>query len=357
MKYNILFYTDWNNKIGIGHIMRCKSIANTASENGLSSIFVSSSNNLSIISNEYECIILDSYYDNLRAEKLSEVIEKFEPELVVIDSYYVTAKFLKGVKRSVNSNNGKLLYIDDCILFDYSCDLILNYNIYSLENKDEYEKIYSQGHSLEQIPELILGMQFVPLRKEFQELKDRVIRKQGVSILVSTGGADTEHIAMTILESAKKYSFLDFHIIVGPLNIDKDIIINKAQDYTNVVIHENVQNMCKLMQSVDMAISAAGSTLYELCVTQTPTITYIIADNQKKAAETFEKYNMMKSVGDIRKISKEVFSKDILQMVVNLANDFEERQQMKLQMKKNIDGNGCNRIIDLLVKKGYLKLR
>jgi len=349
MRFNILFYTDWNNNIGIGHVMRCKAIANMASEKGLNSIFISSSKSSSIISNDFECVIIDSRYNDLNAEKLKAEIDKHKPELVVIDSYYVTFEYLKNIKRSVNSNNGKLLYIDDCLFFDYPCDLILNYNIYGLEEKNEYEKMFSNDTSGKRRPDLILGAQYVPVRKEFQGLGDRIIRKRGVNVLVSTGGADTEHITLEFLEKAKKYASLYFHIIVGPLNVDKNEIMGKADDCKNVEILENVQSMCEVMQSVDVAISASGSTLYELCVTQTPTITYVVADNQKKAASSFEKYNIMKNAGDIRDTSKEAFVNNILQMALDLANDYDERQHMQLQMKKNIDDRGCERILEVLI--------
>lgn len=37
-----------------------------------------------------------------------------------------------------------------------------------------------------------------------------------------------------------------------------------------------------LMQKADIAISAGGFTLYELCACGTPTITYCMADNQMR---------------------------------------------------------------------------
>lgn len=39
---------------------------------------------------------------------------------------------------------------------------------------------------------------------------------------------------------------------------------------------------------IGSGISAASSTLYELCAMQTPTITYIFADNQVLVAKGFE---------------------------------------------------------------------
>ena len=68
----------------------------------------------------------------------------------------------------------------------------------------------------------------------------------------------------------------------------------------NAVLHINEHNMSALMQKCDIAISAAGSTLYELCATGIPAITYTLADNQLIAAEQFDKQGIMLSAGDCR---------------------------------------------------------
>ncbi|NLV76359.1 MAG: UDP-2,4-diacetamido-2,4,6-trideoxy-beta-L-altropyranose hydrolase, partial [Tissierellia bacterium] len=52
--------------------------------------------------------------------------------------------------------------------------------------------------------------------------------------------------------------------------------------YNNVKFYMNVKNMKNLMINNDLAISAGGNTLYELCACGIPTIAIIIADNQLK---------------------------------------------------------------------------
>ena len=47
--------------------------------------------------------------------------------------------------------------------------------------------------------------------------------------------------------------------------------------------------MSEVMKYCDIAITAGGSTMYELCACGVPMITYAFADNQLPGVEGFEK--------------------------------------------------------------------
>ena len=55
------------------------------------------------------------------------------------------------------------------------------------------------------------------------------------------------------------------------------------------------------MKKADIAISAGGTTLYELCACGTPTISYSFADNQLDNVEQFQKDELIDYAGDVRK--------------------------------------------------------
>mgnify|MGYP002226996556 CR=1 FL=1 len=45
-------------------------------------------------------------------------------------------------------------------------------------------------------------------------------------------------------------------------------------------LYEHVAQMAELMQRCDLAVSAAGTTLFELCSAGTPAVSFTMADNQ-----------------------------------------------------------------------------
>ncbi len=115
----------------------------------------------------------------------------------------------------------------------------------------------------------------------------------------------------------------------------------------NIVLHINEQNMSGLMQKCDVAISAAGSTLYELCACGTPTITYTLADNQLIAAEEFQNRGLMVNAGDCR--NNDIFIDKIVEILRDLIDDKYKRQQMSFCMQLLIDGRGAQRLVDELL--------
>ena len=80
---------------------------------------------------------------------------------------------------------------------------------------------------------------------------------------------------------------LNYHVICGNFNAHEKELEKKANKFVNINLYKNVSNMAEIMKKCDLAISAAGSTLYELASLSIPSIVFSFADNQKKATEAF----------------------------------------------------------------------
>jgi spore coat polysaccharide biosynthesis predicted glycosyltransferase SpsG len=179
-------------------------------------------------------------------------------------------------------------------------------------------------------------------------------REQNVccrKILLSTGGADFLHLALQFVNYAIDQlaeSGLEFHIVLGAVNPDKEKILQLVSQCSTVIVHQNVQNMVELMTSCDIAVSAAGSTLYELCACGVPTLTYVLADNQLPGDEAFRKLDLMVSLGDVRK--SEHLPEQIYQEICELNLDYEGRKAKAERMRKLVDGLGAERIADEIGK-------
>ena len=215
-----------------------------------------------------------------------QTLDQKRPKLVILDSYYVTPKYMETLKKAV-----PLLYIDDLNAFDYPADFVLNYNVYGPEILYPTGKVY------------FLGPKYVPLRKEFQGLNQCVMRGRAKNVLISTGGTDPYHVALHCVRFLQKHiqcSEITYHFILGVMNSDVEEIEKAASGLPNIKLHQQVKNICVLMQQCDAAISAAGSTLYELCACGIPTVTYVLADNQILGAQAFRKIGLMPCAGDVR---------------------------------------------------------
>lgn len=343
----IIFRADGNSIIGSGHIMRCLSIAMAAKELGQECCFVLADNSFETIIREYgfECEILHSEYSNMDDERgrLLAILQSKSPTHIIVDSYYVTERYLEWL-----SNYAQLMYIDDRAEFAYPVDILINYNIFA--DKRAYLDIYKKADR--KIPRLLLGTEYIPLRKEFQGLTRRRQAEVISKILVSSGGADSEHVMLNMIKYLQDKTTVtdkfEFHFILGAMNKDIDEINKMAKNMPRVVLYQNVKSMQTLMSQCDVAIAAAGSTLYELCACGVPTITYVLADNQIPAEKAFVEKNIMLSVGDYREIND--FQERLFTLLDKLDNDYLLRVQMISNAYKVVNGYGATKLIEKILE-------
>lgn len=341
----VFFRADGNSIIGSGHVMRCLSIAREASKYD-DVLFLSADSNFEKVIRDLDITFqsFNTRYNQLEEElpQIKTLLEEKKPTSIFIDSYFATEDYLIEIKTVCREIGCKLVYIDDLLSFAYPCDYLINYNIYGLDSKEAYEQLYER----KVCPKLLLGSTYAPLRDEFRNVPLRIVNSSVKNILVSTGGADSKHIALKLAEEIKKVgSKYIFHFVIGSKNQDFDTIKNIIDESTekNVILHRNVKNMAELMSKCDIAISAAGSTLYELCATQTPTITYVLEDNQIPGAESFKRHGIMEYIGDYR--TERHFWNLLFKKVDSFANDYEKRKKITLLLRNFVDGLGGSRIL------------
>lgn len=369
----ILFRADANTSIGMGHIMRCLSIADaiaalsepTIISRGKDSIkFILADETVAelIKSRGFEPIILHSNYDDMNAELplWEELSSSIDADLVIVDSYYVTPTYLSFLRENI----GTVCYIDDVLSFPYPVDILVNYYAYA------EEQAYQELYGARELPQLILGPTYAPLREMFRNIPVRTQPEKIKNVLISTGGSDELHVALHFIkylcderkQGEHEQDGTTYHVLVGAMNTDKDAIRSLAKGKDWIVLHENVADMKSLISSVDIAISAAGSTLYEICACGVPLITYSIADNQVPGAEAFQCLGLAVNIGDLREessidhdlIMSGTLAEDAIEKLIRaenvLATDLEKRNKMTTRQQGTIDGRGAERLATKVIE-------
>lgn len=357
----VYFRTDGNEEIATGHIMRCLSIARAcASFHADICFLVSDDKSVSVLRerfaypNEFPIQCLQSSYQNLDAELpalqavLLQAKKKYPADSLrlFIDSYFVTETYLSTLQAFC-----KTAYLDDLLAFDYPVDFLINYDIHDTDKEPSCCR--RAAHKL-------IGASYAPLREQFQNVPYQV-RPKVEHILLSTGGTDTYNAAGKLLhriltgsaDSAPENAALSqyhYHVITSRLNSHFEELHHIASQYPTVRIHENVQDMAALMQSCDAAVSAGGTTLYELCAVGVPSISFATADNQLNAVKTFAGKNIIPYAGDIRVSPDDVTDAAIAFLYENIRS-YEKRQKSSLCMRAFIDGNGAVRIARALTEQ------
>ena len=342
----IYFRTDGNEKIATGHIMRCLSIARACTALQATCRFlVADETSLSLLRerfafpDEFSVSCLHTNYQDMESELpiLQPMIK--DCSWLFIDSYFVTSSYLSELQKHCRT-----AYLDDMLAFDYPVDLIINYDI-------DTEKIPSCYRC---IPHKLIGASYTPLREQFQNAVCQV-RPEVHNIFLSTGGTDACNAAGKILSrifTEKDNTLLQncqYHVVTSRLNSYYQELIQLSDTYSVIHIHENVQNMASLMSECDLALSAGGTTLSELCAVGIPSISFATADNQLNAADTFAKKHIIPYAGDIR-FSPDDVLENITAFLYENFHSYEKRQESSRCMRDFIDGNGSARIACALTK-------
>lgn len=328
--------TDMNAVIATGHVMRCLSIADAAKSQGEETTFILADEQAAELVKQrgYRVIVLHTSWNNMDAElpKLLKTVEAEKIDRLLIDSYQVTESYLKELTSQI-----KTLYIDDRNTFVYPVSGLVCYANYW--KKFDYCNRYNKT-------KLFIGLQYTPLRQVFCCSK-RKIKTEVEELLLLSGGTDPYDILWNILEKVDKDKYKKINVICGRYYKKYEELQNAFRTFDNIYIHRAVSDIERYMQTADIAVSAGGTTLYELCACGTPTISYAFADNQFDNVNQFQEDGIIEYAGDVR--CDEVSEKIVYYLDI-YREDAALRRQRSKKMQKLVDGNGALRIVNALKK-------
>ncbi len=252
---------------GLGHVRRCEKILSFIEKLGVeASLYLHKQNNISAfldgVGND-DLLIADSYCLNSKDFYLLK--EKAKSLMVIEDKEHAKGFYPKNTK-----------------IMNFTLNALKHYNHAS---KDHY-----------------LGVGFYPVDIRF--VYERPINTENKEVLITLGGSEQKTLKeiVKILENKN----VNLHIISSciPKNPPKN---------THYYSPLNPLEFSSLMKSCACAISAAGQTLYELALSQTPSLILPITSNQIIQSQEFENSGIFKQTS-----------------LKTLARDFE-----KLQIQKN----------------------
>lgn len=327
---NVVIKTDGNKEIASGHIRRCLSIAEALKKRGVIVSFW--------FSDPESPDILKQFASNENAFTYSMKAPSEKAGLLLLDSYSIKENEFASFKAYAD----KTAYIDDLCSFSPDVDLLINYD------PDPPKGLYNA-------PEQLLGTQYAPLRSQFAGLSFTV-RPSANRVFISTGGTDPYRITEKVLKELyteshlTAVSILHTDVVMGALFDEKYKAALKllARRYPGITLNEGVQDMASLMGSCDIAITAGGTTLYELCATGVPAIAFTMADNQVEFTKSFHAHKAVSYEGDVR--NDNMVARKIAARLFAALPDRALRNLLSTNARKMVDGRGAERIADVIVK-------
>lgn len=340
----IAFRADANEYIATGHLFRCISIAKCCAAAG------------------EECIFLlaeDAYTDKLKQEnipyhilnvrwddwdsgisKVRQSIKKYGIDCLVVDSYQATGYFFEQLSSEV-----PVFYLDDLCKERYHLSGVLHYSEW--ENEHTIEKLY-RGSGVN----IYAGMKYVPLREGFVSEHNEYHKiKKIYDLLITTGGSDTYHMTWRLLQKILERPWFERKsccIVMGTMNRDDKKIKELCRNYSNITVMQNINNMNEVMRQSRCAVTAGGTTVYELMASGVPFVCFGFSDDQVYFGRRLEEHENGLWAGDAREDAQAVAEQIMLLLEKMHRQPVAEKEKLIRRNKKLVDGKGAERIADII---------
>jgi UDP-2,4-diacetamido-2,4,6-trideoxy-beta-L-altropyranose hydrolase len=337
----LLIRADANAEIGVGHIMRCLGLAQHWQAQGGRVIFIMAQANpaieLRLQQEKFETHILNSHAGELEdAHRTAQILRTTGAKILLADGYHFKQKWFTALRHEPVKLALWTDYLQDMFL---TVDLVLNQNPHA--QTDEYQEMAPGA-------KVYTGLNYLVLRTEFlknQEL--RRCRNQGVGkLLITLGGSDSANDSAKILSALKaiRGSLPPISLVVGHNNPRFAELTLEAKALPTLKVEKPQNNFAQYAQGFDLAITAAGATVWELGFLGIPTLAYVVAENQVPLASAIESLGMGVNMGWNYNFNADRFTETLERLIGN-------SHQLEVLSRKalaTIDGQGGTRVVEAL---------
>lgn len=324
----VIIITEGYQSTGYGHITRCLSLYQAFEERNITPLMIINGDKGA------EHFLAGLKYENFNWLDYPEVLfaKTGNPDLIIVDSYKTDENFYKELYPRTKI----LAAIDDNVRLNYKAHAVINGTIgsenfnYIKNNETEY----------------LLGARYIPLRKDFRDVKERIINPEIKNVLITLGGQDIRSLTRPVLDYFIEHApYLNYYVVAKEsFNIDFKKYTSRG--YVEFIFDADALKMKELMHKCDVAVSAAGQTIYELARTGTPAIAVVVADNQIKNLNGWVKNGFI--LEEINWTDEKMLEK-IGSSILKL-NDKAVREEKSRIGLETVDGKGAGIITDHLIK-------
>lgn len=340
---------DGNTQIGMGHVMRCLSIAETAAELGAEYkpvFLVADEGCCDLIKDRgFRVIVLHTDYKKMMNElsQLSQLLDK-DKDILLVDSYQADTAYFEAVLELAFT-----VCLEDMGV-PYPVDLLINYNLYAPKLRENYQL---NGKPLN----TLLGAEYMPLRSVFQKDIAYSVKDKVTDVMITTGGSDPYFAAGTFTDAFLKEKYehcggndknqITWHIVSGPFNAFAGKLKETYKEHDNVVIHEGLKDLKVLMKQCDVVLTATGSTVYEVSALGVPMIAFYFAENQRQGAQELAELTDIVNAGCFCDDRDAVIGRTV-EALKKCVRDKNYRMLLHEQERQLIDGKGAERIVSAI---------
>lgn len=273
LRPRILFIANAGPAVGGGHVMRSLSLARALEQHGAECFFLAPPPVAAIL----DAFAPDMGRDDatsLEPEAVADAATGVQFDAVVFDHYGLGREEHEAVARGRPA-----LVIDDLADRPLAADVILD----SGPARTEADYALLAGGA-----RLLLGPRYAPLRPEFADLRETALARRGgpvERVLIALGMTDVGGVTARVVDRLRqRVGQVVLDVVLGGGAPSLPSLRRVAAHDPRLRLHVDAQDMAQLILQADIAIGAGGSTSWERCTLGLPTLTIVLAENQRAAA-------------------------------------------------------------------------
>jgi UDP-2,4-diacetamido-2,4,6-trideoxy-beta-L-altropyranose hydrolase len=339
----ILFRCDADPTLGMGHLMRCRTLASALVDEGQSCVLVGPARKYKkpgddAIFSEWISMPFEPS-PAADAGGLVELLSVRSSKAAVVDDYRVDDAYQMILRAAGVS----------WLQFDCNPKLPLWANL--VLNPSPEAEAGSYEHAI-RTPEtkLLLGPQFAMLRREFISPATPLPPSTAGRILVTFGGGDDRGGVLKTLQTLLPAlpDNIQFLVVSGkhnPRNTDIAEWI-KAYGAGRAQLHVEPTDIAPLISTCSLAVMAGGGTTYEVNFCGLPMLLIAIADNQVAHSKAWQKAGAAKYLGRLEDLDP-----SMLLAETRNALDANTNDNIESGYKRLVDGRGRARVARLMMEQ------
>ena len=345
----ILFRVDASSALGMGHFMRCLSLAVALKSRGIDPVFISSELPTSLASilhtQQIACRSLNvEAGSDTDLQATCEQLSQDAVAALVLDGYHFSVTYRQTLYSNRKSMQRVIVFDDLNDIPELHCDIVIN----SVSDATllGYEQTAPDALHL-------IGMQYAIVRQSFLDAKALPASND---LWINFGGSDplgiTSQVLCYLLQQSAIDAPGDIHVVVGTAFLQSEMIADYCRKIqlkhgVSVHFHQQPEHYEPLMKSCSLALVAPGSCVYELAFCHVPAVFIPVADNQRISLKSQLELGWCEAVNDASPSSVE----QAINMVMKYWHDDKKLMLMREKLSGIIDGKGVERLAEAIVNE------
>lgn len=339
------FRVDAGNLIGTGHLQEVLTIVQALNRKaGVTPVFISTDNQftrekLSALPDCRLRIIPGNLNDEEEAASVIEMLKADGCAALVVDLRSVSEKYLRMLHEAMVKT---VVIMDTAEFVELPASVVVNFAI------TQNPGLYGKAHRFP--ARYLIGPSYFPIGGNFLS-KAVAVEEEVRTIFLNQGGSDPFGLTAKIIRSLEKDPLPQkVVVVVGGALMDSHMEeLERLKDGLrgNYEFHHNLppEGMASVLEKSDVAVTAAGNTLYEITCLGIPAAVISHHEKHDIVAEAFAKKGAILNLG----IGTGLGEESILAGINKLCDDFELRKTLAGNSRKVVDGFGAGRIADAIL--------